>query len=170
MIRIPDRIIIKFGYRLIPFGSDVYNKTKNQEIVWWKKKLYRIWSGLSKFCLRNPNECTFYLTHLTMVQCYLLNIRNDSCDMKYPLADANSKNCTSSNFYFHDNVHFKNVCFQSTRRQAWINFTFHKSKSFWFIWSQGFTDNDHGFIDKVGRSCVRISLYQPFRTMIYIIR
>ena len=49
-LRSPDRIMIKFSYRLIPFGSDVYNKTKNQEIVWWKKKLYQIWSGLSKFC------------------------------------------------------------------------------------------------------------------------
>lgn len=64
MIRIPDRIMIKFGYRLIPFGSDVYNKTKNQEIVWWKKKLYRIWSGLSKFCKNSTR------VHLFIIQTF----------------------------------------------------------------------------------------------------
>ena len=48
----------------------------------------------------------------------------------YPPKDANSKNCTGSNFYFHDHVHSKNVRFQSTRRQARTNFAFHKTKSF----------------------------------------
>ena len=39
-VRMDDRDL-----RFIPNESDVYNKTKNQEIVWWKKKLYQIWPG-----------------------------------------------------------------------------------------------------------------------------
>ena len=34
----------------IPDYSDVYNKTKKQEVAWWKKKLYDLWPGLSKLC------------------------------------------------------------------------------------------------------------------------
>ena len=54
------------------------------------------------------------------------------------------------------------------KRELTLRFT-HQNLSDLFE-AKGFTDNDHGFIDKVGRSCVRISLYRPFRTMIYIIR